>query len=338
MTPVAIKRTGQRAEVTVKRVALAELFALWAEYGDSWQWNNPFITPPWLRSWWCHFADENELLLLLVSEDKRPLGVAPLMLKNGIARFIGSIGLCDTGDFIAAPGARDFFSREILRFLEAEGIHSLNLEQVRPDSLVYGNFIPTARAEGWQVSVIPQAVSVQMDLPASWEEYLQRLAGKQRHEVKRKLRRANDAGVQCVVRTTPETAQAMDSFVHLFRQSREDKKEFMTDAREGFFRSLAVELSQSGMLSLLCLTINDEPAAAVFCVEIGKTTYLYNNGFDPRFRAISLGMVSKIVTIRSSIEAGQMVYDFLGGTERYKYQLGGTEIPLMKCIVERGTS
>lgn len=331
-----MKRRSQTTEVTVTRATLAEIFTLWAEYGESWQWNNPFTTPPWLKSWWHHFADDNELLLLLVAEGKRPLGVAPLMLKNGIARFIGSIDLCDTGDFIAAPGARTIFSREMLGFLEAEGVQTLILEQVRPDSLVYCDFIPTARTEGWQVAVVPQAVSVEMELPASWEEYLQRLAGKQRHEVRRKLRRANDAGVLCqsVVLTVPEVIEAMDSFIDLFRQSRGDKMEFMNDAREGFFRSLAVELSQVGMLYLLSLTIKDEPAAAVFCIEIGKTTYLYNNGFDPRFRNISLGVVSKIATIRSSIEAGQMVYDFLGGTEKYKYQLGGTEIPLMKCILE----
>lgn len=334
-----MKRTGQAAGITVDRVTLPELFTLWSQFGASWQWNNPFITPPWLQSWWRHFADDNEPLMLVVAEDKRPLGVAPLMVKNGIARFIGSIDLCDTGDFVAAPGAADFFSRQILRFLEAEGIQCLTLERVRPDSLSYRNFLPTARAEGWRTSAVSQAVSVQMELPASWEQYLERLAGKQRHEVRRKLRRANDAGVlgQSVVRRAPEVAAAMDLFVDLFRQSREDKMEFMTRSREGFFRSLAAELLDFNMLYLLSLTLDEEPAAAVFCVEVGKTTYLYNNGFTPRFRGISLGVVSKLATIRSSIEAGQMVYDFLGGTEKYKYQLGGTEIPLMKCVIERGT-
>lgn len=331
-----MKRRSQATEVTVTRATFAEIFTIWVENGECWQWNNPFTTPAWLKSWWHHFADDNELLLLLVTEGKRPLGVAPLMLKDGIARFIGSIDLCDTGDFIAAPGARTDFSREMLGFLEAEGIETLILEQVRQDSLVYCDVIPTARTEGWRVTVVPQAVSVEMELPASWEEYLQRLAGKQRHEVRRKLRRANDAGVLCqsVVLTVPAVREAMHSFIDLFRQSRGDKMEFMNDAREGFFRSLAIELSQAGMLYLLLLTIYDEPAAAVFCIEIGKTTYLYNNGFDPRFRNLSLGMVSKMATIRSSIDAGQMVYDFLGGTEKYKYQLGGTEIPLMKCILE----
>ncbi len=332
-----MKRTGSATGVMIKRTTLPELFSLWSKYGENWQWHNPFTTPPWLKSWWRHFGADNESLILLVSEGTRPLGVAPLMVRRGIARFIGSIDLCDTGDFIAAPGGRDFFSREILGFLEAEGVHCLTLERVRPDSLVYHDLVPAAREKGWRVSVTQETASVQTDLPASWEEYIQSLVGKQRHEVRRKLRRANEAGVrvQSNARTGSETEAAMDSFVHLFRQSREDKKKFMTDAREGFFRTLAAELSQFDMLSLHTLTVNDSQVAAVFCVEIGKTTYLYNNGFDPRFRTISLGVVSKIETIRASIEAGKAVYDFLGGTERYKFHLGGMEVPLMKCIIQR---
>ena len=37
-------------------------------------------------------------------------------------------------------------------------------------------------------------VSVILDLPATWEEYLQLLDTKQRHELKRKLRRLSEEG------------------------------------------------------------------------------------------------------------------------------------------------
>jgi len=331
-------KTGQPAELMINRTTLQELVALWRTHGDSWQWYNPFITPPWLVSWWRHFADDNELLVLVGSEGRSPVGVAPLMVRDGIARFIGSTDLCDTGDFIAAPGARDIFSRKILDCLDGERVHCLILERVRPDSLVYRNLLAASQTGGWHISVTPENASVQMNLPASWEEYVQGLAGKQRHEVRRKIRRVSDAGTiaQRTVRSGPEVEAAMDSFIDLFRQSRGDKEKFMTDAREGFFRTLAAELSEFGMLSLLSLTVDSTPAAAVFCVKSGKTTYLYNNGFDPRFREISLGVVSKIETIRASIRRGQTVYDFLGGTEKYKFHLGGTKVPLLKCVFQRG--
>jgi CelD/BcsL family acetyltransferase involved in cellulose biosynthesis len=335
-----MKKSRSAAAVTVKRLDLAEFTTLWSEHGDTLQWQNPFVTPPWLNAWWRHFSDDNESLLLLVSAGTRPLGVAPLMVINGTARFMGSNDLCDSGDFVVANGTQEVFFQEMLHYLEKEGIKRLVLGQVRPDSRVCHHFIPAAQANGWSVSLIPQGASMQMDLPKSWENYLQDLGGKQRHEVRRKLRRVNDQGllVTRVIRKGEQTTSAMDTFIHLFRQSRVDKKEFMTEKREAFFRSLAEELARFGMLYLLCLTIDNIPAAAVFCVEHGKTMHLYNNGFNPRFRGVSVGLVSKILTIRASIESGQSVYDFLSGTERYKYQLGGVEIPLLQCIIERKLS
>jgi CelD/BcsL family acetyltransferase involved in cellulose biosynthesis len=324
------------AAVRVKRLDLAELTSLWSQHGETLQWHNPFVTPPWLRAWWRHFSDENDPLLLLVTLDNRPLGLAPLMISNETVRFMGSTDLCDSGDFVVASGMQELFFQALLRHLEKEGIKRLVLDQVRPDSRVCRYFIPTAQANGWSVSLIPQGASMQMDLPKSWENYLQGLAAKQRHEVRRKLRRVNDKGmlVSQVIRKAEQTRSAMDTFIHLFRQSRADKEEFMTETREAFFRSLAEELARFDMLYLLCLAIDNVPAAAVFCVEHGNTMHLYNNGFDPRFRGVSAGLVSKILTIRASIESGQSVYDFLNGTERYKYQLGGVKIPLLQCIVE----
>ncbi len=332
-----MKQPSPAAAVTVKKLDLTELASLWSTDGDALQWQNPFVTPPWLKAWWRHLSDDNESLLLLVTADTRPLGLAPLMVRNGTARFMGSIDLCDSGDFVVANGTQELFFQEILSYLAQEGINRLVFEQVRPDSQVCLGFIPAAQAHGWSVSLTPQNASVEMDLPQSWESYLQGLSGKQRHEVRRKLRRVHDQGnlVTQTVRQAGETAAAMDTFIHLFRQSRADKEAFMTPAREAFFRCLAEELAQFDMLHLLCLKIDKVPAAAVFCVENGKTIYLYNNGFDPRFRTTSVGLVSKILTIRASIEAGLSRYDFLSGTERYKYQLGGVEIPLLQCIVER---
>ncbi|MBT8333899.1 MAG: GNAT family N-acetyltransferase [Desulfobacterales bacterium] len=330
------KANQASAEVTARKATLTEIYSLWLDYRHTWQWQNPFVTPPWLKSWWNNFAGDNEPLLIVISADGSPVGIAPLMMKKGATRFMGSIDLCDTGDFIVAPGGEDLFFNGLLSFLESEGIHRLALEPVRPDSHVCLAFVPIARANKWHVSLVSQGASLEMDLPASWEEYLQTLDRKQRHEVRRKLRRLGEAGVlgQCSVKKVSETDSAMDMFVQLFRQSRKDKKAFMTSQRESFFRNLAAELAHEKMLNLLCLTIDNTPAAAVFCIENGKTFHLYNNGFNPRFRGNSIGVVSKLLTIRSSIESGLLVYDFLNGTERYKYRLGGKEVPLSTCIIE----
>ena len=325
------------AEITVKKATFTEVEMLWQEYGTIWKWQDPFVTPPWLYSWWSAFGGDFEPFLLVISEGESPLGFAPLIVRDGFARFMGSGDLCDTGDFIISPGREELFFRTLLNFLESEGVYHLVLEPVRPDSLVCLSLIQLATTAHWHATCAPHGASLQMALPATWEHYLNNLDRKQRHEVRRKLRRLREAGVveQRSIRTPEETGVAMDLFLQLFRQSRSDKDTFMTEQREGFFRTLADELAKVHMLNLLWLTIDNEPAAVVFCVENRETVYLYNNGFDPRFREFSIGIVSKLITIRSSIETGQQVYDFLNGRERYKYHLGGTEVPLSTCTIEK---
>ena len=325
------------SRVDVSRVTMAEVFALWRKYGTVWRWHNPFVTPPWLAAWWRCFGDGRELLLLRVSTNDIVLGVAPLMLQNGSARIIGSTDLCDYGDCIVAPDGQDRFYGGILSFLAAERVKQLILPQIRPDSSAYRRLLPAAEESGWQVSVNRQNSSLQLTLPSSWEHYLKMLGGKQRHEARRKLRRVHEAGHVEMVKAKADSGvvAAIDVFLHLFRHSRHDKMAFMTETREKFFRALAQELAQCDMLSLISMKLDGRPAAALFCVESGDTLYLYNNGFDPRFRAISLGVASKLLSIKMSIEAGMRNYDFLSGTEAYKYRLGATEVPLYECVIER---
>ena len=328
----------KKSRITVTPITFKDLYGLWSNHRHNWQWDVPFVTPPWLAAWRKTVADEGEALLLQVTVEDQPIGVAPLLLLGTSARFMGSADLCDYADFPVTPDSRNDFCLSLLRFLKEKGVDKLMLEPVRPDSLVRQVLVPLARQNGWDVTIKPIGASLQMNLPATWNDYLHSLDGKKRHEVQRKIRRLTETGKleQQVLHRTAEMGKAMDTFVKLFCQSRPDKKKFMNTRRETFFRTLADQLSRAGMLNLFCLTINEQPAAAVFCVDYNNTTYLYNNGFDPRFRPNSLGLVSKLMTIQTAIRTGQQTYDFLSGTERYKYDLGGREIPLSQCLLQYG--
>jgi CelD/BcsL family acetyltransferase involved in cellulose biosynthesis len=56
--------------------------------------------------------------------------------------------------------------------------------------------------------------------------------------------------------------------------------------------------------------------------------YLYNSSYDPRYTSLSVGVLSKVLCIKESINRGMKKWDFLKGAERYKYHLGGNEVPL----------
>jgi CelD/BcsL family acetyltransferase involved in cellulose biosynthesis len=63
--------------------------------------------------------------------------------------------------------------------------------------------------------------------------------------------------------------------------------------------------------------------------------YLYNSGYNPDYRPLSIGVLSKYFCIKSSIENRKRRFDFLKGAEKYKFHLGGNEIQLFRCIINK---
>jgi CelD/BcsL family acetyltransferase involved in cellulose biosynthesis len=320
----------------VTNITLAEYRRLWQQHHLLWQQSGPFVSPAWLSAWWQCFGGDAELLLLAVADSGRLLGVAPLMVEGRTARLIGSEDVSDHLDFLVLEGGEQQFFTILVSHLQQLGIRQLRAVPVRPESSVLKALVPWARKSGYAVGLEDRSVSVQMPLAAHWDEYLAMLSKKQRHEAKRKMRRLAEAGEVTTRRITrpQEVEVAMADFFHWFRLSREDKEIYMTPGRERFFVTLAGQLAEAGMLNLLALEIDGAVEAMVFCFELGSTTYLYNNGFNPQFRSASIGIVSKLMTIRDSIAAGKSCYDFLNGAEEYKYQLGGREIALSACTID----
>ena len=216
----------KKSMAKVTPIKLADLFVLWSNHRQKWQWDIPFVTPPWLAAWWNSFADEGESFLLQITMEDRPIGAAPLMLQGTSARFMGSADLCDYGDLPVAPDSRDIFCQTLLHYLKEKGIQHLVLKPVRPDSLVRQVLVPIARQCGWDITIKPISTSLQMSLPTTWDNYLQNLDPKQRHEVRRKLRKADAEAETRFFVVTPEhdLRAEMQSFIDLHQKSTPEKQ------------------------------------------------------------------------------------------------------------------
>ena len=229
----------------------------------------------------------------------------------------------------------DFFPA-LLDDLRGKGIRQLDLAPLRPDSTVLTHLLPIARERKYPVLCQEDGVSVEMDLPATWDEYLASLSVKQRHEVKRKLRRLGEAGdVAChCIEVGQEVGDLTDTFLRLFVLSRTDKANFMTRQMESFFRALAEAMAEIGVLGFGILRLDELPMAMIMRFDYNDTVYLYNSAFDPNFGSLSAGLLSKVLCIKESIRRGRKKWDFLQGRETYKYRLGGTEVSLSSCRIE----
>ena len=328
--------SGTQSPYSVTMESIETLFAHWRNPDLPLKWDCFFVLPPWLKAWGRIFGSTNATYLRAVRQAQEIIGIAPLLLDKKTATFMGDTDVCDYQDFIIAPGKSDDFFSVLLDDLSNKDITTLDLKSVRPDSATMRVLADIATKRGCGVICRQTDVSFELDLPATWDEYMLLLKGKQRHEIRRKQRRLQEAGniSYRVVTEVTEVKKEIETFFKLFRSNREDKKVFMTDKMASFFRSLADSLAAEKMFKLLFMDINAIPAAAVLCFDYNSSIYLYNNGFDIRFNSLSVGTLCKVFSIKDSVEKGRHKYDFLKGVETYKYQLGGKEVPLYECKIK----
>jgi CelD/BcsL family acetyltransferase involved in cellulose biosynthesis len=323
---------------TVTEESFDSLDSLRNDPGRSLNWNHVFSLPVWMRVWWRVFGEGAELRLNAVRDGEKVIGVSPLAERDGTAHFVGSADVCDYLDFVVSPGRETDFFNTMLDYLKEQGINSLELESLRPDSAALTGLADIAINRSCKTTIRRDDVSLDLALPATFEEYLEMLNSKQRHEVRRKLRRLAEAGEinYRLVSDGKGVSGAMDTFLQMFTESREDKADFLTGRMEMFFRLLTEKLAEAGLLRLGILELDSVPAAMVICFDYNNGIYLYNSGYDPRYVSLSAGLMSKVLCIKESIEEKRRVFDFLKGEEIYKYRLGGKEIPLYRCRIDIG--
>lgn len=321
---------------TVSQESFDRLTSYWNDPGLGLKWGSVFVLPAWLEVWWETFKPDSELYLAVVRDNSDIIGIAPLQRKGSEAFFVGSPDVCDYQDFVTVPGREAEFYSALLDDLARQGVSHLDLKAVRPDSSVMTGLVEVAKKRGGNVLCQEADVTVEMDLPGDWEEYLAGLDKKQRHEVRRKLRRlwgADDVQYRCLEVRKEDAGDLTDTFLKLFTLSREEKADFMTAQMEAFFQSLAEAMAEIKLLRYGILEVASQPAAMIMGFDYEKAMYLYNSAYDPRFDSLSVGLLSKLLCIRESIALGRKKWDFLKGAEKYKYQLGGSEIKLYHCRI-----
>lgn len=299
------------------------------------RWELIFTLPAWLKTWWRNFGTGAELYLKAVKQGDQVIGIAPLQIRDGKASFVGNPDICDYQDFITAPNREKEFFNAILEDLRQNGIKTLELEPLRPDSSSIKHLVPLAQERNFSISSYQSDVSLDLDLPANWEDYLTGLDGKQRHELKRKIRNLQRSGTvdYRVIEDSRAISEFTDLFLQMFPDYRRDKAEFMTAEMQNFFRSMSLAMAEIGILRFGVLGLENKSVAMIMYFDYSGNMYLYNSAYDPEFRSLSVGVINKARCIQDGIEKRKKKFDFLKGSEQYKYYLGGKEIPLYNYVI-----
>jgi len=319
------------------------LLSLWQTLLQKSPFQNPFLTPLWSQLWLSHFGRKLEVKALVPrSSAGDPIGLGVFSDfgmgggKRGLT-LLGSMDVWDYRDLILPTGKEEealdtlslFWSEEPWEELEFSGISEFSPTL---------RFLPALlRACGFQVTQTVQEVSIYLDLPPAWDDFLAHLDSKDRHELRRKMRRLErESSFEIREGQEENLAERMDAFLDLHRKSRRDKAEFMTPEMEDYFREIALRFREKGWLSLPFLRAEGKDAAAYFSFRYQGVEYVYNSGYDPEVARLSPGIVLAADCIRRAMESGMTVFHFLRGQEDYKYRLGGKEEKIYQIKAVKG--
>ena len=322
------------------RVALEEFGELWGDW-EALLIESPtaavFQTPLWHHLWWQELGGQAELRLTTLREEDKLVGVAPLMYRDDTLMFVGDPDLWDYHDVVAARGRDADLFPALFDSLLQQTWSRMDLRSLPEYSSVLSHLPELARAHQFAIDVTQEDVSPGLPLPSTWDDYLAGLSKKDRHELRRKLRRLERQGPYHYysVNGASSLAGALDDFFTLMRDSRQDKAMFLTPERERFFRRMADELARADVLKLFFMELSGKRVASALCFDYGQTRFLYNSGFHPDYGSLSVGLLLKALCLREAIENGKLYFDFLRGSEPYKYDLGASDVKLYRLEIQR---
>jgi CelD/BcsL family acetyltransferase involved in cellulose biosynthesis len=334
-------------EVIDRDTVLHRKQAAWVELLARSDSDAPTVTPTWLLNWWRVFGRRNgrELRFGMVNDGGRLIGLAPLLVRrhwyrSGIPfrrlELLGTgeseadeIGSDDLG-IISERGCEPDVARALVRGLAAGAFgrwDEVVLSALDGRSPMIEPFVTELTSAGYAVGSVTKTVSPYIDLPATWEAYLERLPGKRRYFIKRSLRDFERWAGEWDLRV-PDSASELERARKTLEELHQER--WTLDGRRGVFASerfrafhdlVIPELFGRGQVELVLLEARGRPLSVLYNLVYGGRVYFYQSGRATEVpEHVRVGTVVHALAIQRAIARGLDRYDFLPGPSRYKMQ------------------
>ena len=310
----------------------------------------PFLRHEYITAWWQGLGggewSHGELYMITArSEDGNLIGIAPLFETENrdgepALMMLGSIEISDYLDLIARPEDIPAFQEAILEHLASDVTPAsklLDWYNLLDSSPTLPALQAAAEKLGWSYSQQALQHCPYIPLPGDWEKYICSIDKKQRHEIRRKMRRADEHYLPLrwyISHDASILEQEIDGFLDLMACD-PDKAKFLTPAMRDQMRLIMQVAHRAGWLQLAFIEVNGEKAAGYLNFDYMNHIWVYNSGLDFRFSELSLGWVLLGHLLEWANQHQRQYFDFMRGDERYKYQFGAVDRQVVRVMVRK---
>ena len=296
-----------------------------------------FQTPYWLETYFEHFGAEQELRILVVSENGRPFGILPLVnaaYKCALGElrvltypldwwgtFYGPIG-SDPERTLRAGLAHIQRQPKDWDFLELQFVQgdALEAETESPDET-----LGCLSNEGI-TSVVkePQFHCARISLPTTWEDYLAGRRKSWKTNIRRTENKTKKLGEVEHIRYRPagsnggEDNPRWDWYEECSRLSKlswqgqsDNTQTFAHPKVDAFLRALHQQAVNAGCVDMNLLVCDGKAVAYHYGYHWKGYFSSLRLGFDPQFSKQGVGTVLTSRMIQDSIQRGDHTFDFL---------------------------
>ena len=297
-----------------------------------------FSTPEWICSWWKTFGSSCRMQTVAFTNTRHQLvGLAPLYLAHVGSKPFGKLrwlrligdgsGDSDNMDLITRPGFEEPCAVAFLKWLASQSGWDLCCLNMLPEhSKIARALSHQLGAARWPLTV-EHAPNAAIDLPSSWDSFVESLSGDFRPLVTRYPKRLANRYRVRIHRC--ERAEELDRSLEILfslHQKRwnqaSEPGSFGCTQRRDFYRLISESFLRRRWLELWFLELDGIDVAAQFCFSYRNTAYILQEGFDPNFSRDKVGYVLRGAIIRYLIDLGVKRYDFLGGFSSHKQRWG----------------
>lgn len=285
---------------------------------------------PFLCSWWLEATAAGRPNLVLAFEGDRLIGGLPLTMdrKRGVprVRIIGAGNPHDL-DVVAAPGHEDDVARAVVAWLTRPGNRLVDLEGLAPDGVLVHHLPP-----GTQVSALEDAPW--FDVPPDFESYLASRRKKLRQEIRRIVRRLEEAGITYEVVDATDSSRAMATLERLHRRRWRGASPFLDSVRR--FEAAVTTGVAHGELCFHEVLADRQVIASLVTIERWGTCFFHQMGRDPDRRWSGSGTFLKARAIERACRLGFRKVDLCYGDPPSKLLWADGRRPVVRARFAHG--
>lgn len=317
--------------------ALLELKAEWSCFLESLPEVTPFHVPEWLLAWWRHFGS-GRLRVFVFRNDRQMAAVLPFFCHEWQGRRQLTLVGAGVSDYLDPPIARRFCA-DVLRILPTE------LKRVQCWDVCSWqdlNAISPLRELAWGdefiVTVEGDSECAETAISGDFEAWYARRPHGLRRNARRYLEKALTIGEpEFYVRHEPN-AELVNALMtlHAARWQKQGQTGMIVQNQSAnFLREVLERFAAKGILRFFTLRFRSQIVAIICGFHYRNVLYSYLSAFDPEYEKFGFGRTLLYHALRHAFENGYRSWNFLRGSEPYKFDWGARHIRKCRITVTR---